>query len=211
MNATVSGRYSPFLKAVGAVIGMVVLVVSAANGQRIVFLGDSLTAGYGLDPAFAYPALVERTAGERGLSVTVVNAGLSGDTSAGGRRRVDWILREPADILFVALGGNDALRGLPPKETRANLLSIILRARERVPGIRVILAGMLAPPNMGETYQREFAAVYAEVAEQVGVELMPFLLDEVAGRPELNLPDAIHPNANGQEIIARNVWKVLDF
>lgn len=183
---------------------------AVAMAQRIVFLGDSLTAGYGLDPAFAYPALVQRAADQAGLVVTVVNAGVSGDTTAGGVRRVDWVLREPAGILFVALGGNDALRGLPPEETRANLLAIIDRARQRAPGIRILLAGMLAPPNMGAPYQAAFAAVYPAVAEQAGVELMPFLLEEVAGRPELNLPDAIHPNAEGQERIARRVWEILD-
>lgn len=178
--------------------------------ERIIFLGDSLTAGYGLDPAFAYPAVVQRLAEQEGIPLTAVNAGVSGDTTAGGLRRVDWVLRQPAQTLFVALGGNDALRGLPPEETQANLQAIIDRARELVPGLRVVLAGMLAPPNMGEPYRKAFAAVYPAVAEQSGVELMPFLLDEVAGRPELNLPDAIHPNAEGQERIAREVWKVLD-
>ena len=214
MIATKSGEYSirgrrPARPGVFAGF-LYLMVASLGMGERIVFLGDSLTAGYGLDPAFAYPALVERLAEQRGLAVTAVNAGVSGDTTAGGLRRVDWILRQPAQTLFVALGGNDALRGLPPEETRANLLAIIARAREVVPGLRIVLAGMLAPPNMGEPYRAAFAAVYPAVAEQAGVELMPFLLDEVAGRPALNLPDAIHPNADGQEVIARKVWEVLN-
>jgi acyl-CoA thioesterase-1 len=154
--------------------------------------------------------LVQRSLEESLPEVEVVNAGLSGDTTAGALRRVNWVLKTPADILVVALGGNDALRGLPPEETRANLMAIIKTARERVPGIRIVLAGMLAPPNMGEAYQAAFAQAYREVVEATKVEFMPFLLEGVAANPDLNLPDGIHPNAQGQAVIARNILEVLN-
>lgn len=180
------------------------------DAGRIVFLGDSLTAGYGLDPELAYPRLVETALANEGRDVTVVNAGLSGDTSAGGLRRVDWILRQEMDTLFIALGANDALRGLPVEKTRENLRGIIHKARAKYPDIRIILAGMLAPPNMGEEYRRDFDAIYPSLAREESVELMPFLLEGVAGKPSLNLADGIHPNRKGHERIARGVMESLD-
>lgn len=214
MKATTRGHYAPWaakLIRVFAVWTMGIILQGSALGvERIVCLGDSLTAGYGLDPAFAFPALVQRSLKESLPEVEVVNAGVSGDTTAGALRRVNWVLRTPADILVVALGGNDALRGLPPEETRANLTTIINTARERVPGIRIVLAGMLAPPNMGEAYQLAFAEAYREVVEETKVEFMPFLLEGVAANPELNLADGIHPNAQGQAVIARNILEVLN-
>lgn len=214
MKATTIGHYAPWsakLLRIFAVVLIGFILNGAALGvERIVCLGDSLTAGYGLDPEYAFPALLQRSLGESLPEVEVVNAGLSGDTTAGGLRRVNWVLKTPADILVVALGGNDALRGLPPEETRANLMAIIKTARERVPGIRIVLAGMLAPPNMGEAYQLAFAEAYREVVEATKVEFMPFLLEGVAANPELNLADGIHPNAQGQAVIARNILEVLN-
>jgi acyl-CoA thioesterase-1 len=176
---------------------------------RIVALGDSLTAGYGLDPEQAWPALVGERLRAAGLAVEVVNAGVSGDTTAGGRRRIDWLLRAPIDVLVLALGANDALRGLPIADTEANLRAIIAAVRAAHPQARVLLAGMLAPPNMGREYGEAFAAVFPRVAAAEGCALLPFLLAGVAGAAELNLGDGIHPNAEGQQVIAQAVGDAL--
>jgi acyl-CoA thioesterase-1 len=189
---------------------MLLLGAVTASAERIVFLGDSLTAGYGLDPEQAYPQIVERLLEEAGHSVETVNAGVSGDTTAGGLRRIDWLLRQEMDILFIALGANDALRGQSVEAARENLEKMIDRARETYPDLRIILAGMLAPPNMGEAYRKAFREIYPRIARDRDVELMAFLLDGVAGQPSLNLPDGIHPNAKGQRIIARAVVEALD-
>jgi acyl-CoA thioesterase-1 len=173
-----------------------------------VFLGDSLTAGLGLQQDEAYPALVQRRLDARGWNYEVVNAGVSGDTSAGGLRRVDWALEGDVRVLVVALGGNDGLRGLPPSELARNLAAILERAIAR--RVRVILAGMEAPPNNGPEYGREFRAVYADLARRYRVRLIPFLLEGVAGRPALNQADGIHPNARGAQIIAETVWTALE-
>ena len=178
--------------------------------ERIVFLGDSLTAGYGLDPDQAYPALIGERLENAGLDAVVVNAGVSGDTSAGGLRRLQWSLGTgKTDILVVALGGNDGLRGFPPGELQSNLTAIIAQARDTNPAIHILLAGMRMPASMGESYQKAFAAVYPQVAEETGVTLIPFLLEGVAGDPKLNLPDRIHPNEEGQAVIAETVWPFI--
>lgn len=195
---------------IGFSIAAMLFLSVALNGQRIVFLGDSLTAGYRLDPELAYPQLVENALQEQGIDATVVNAGLSGDTTAGGVRRIDWILRQPMDILVIALGANDALRGFPVESTKDNLELIIEKARAKDPDLRIILAGMLAPPNMGMDYRRQFDRIYPEIAESMSVELMPFLLKGVAGDPSLNLADGTHPNARGQRVIAAHMLEVLD-
>jgi acyl-CoA thioesterase-1 len=182
----------------------------AAETKTILFFGDSLTAGLGLaSPGQAYPALIQKKIDAAGLPWRVVNAGLSGETTAGGLRRLDWVLREPVAIFVLALGGNDGLRGLPPAATRANLQAIIDRVRARDPGVRIILAGMEMPRNLGPDYTRAFAAVYPELAAQNRLALIPFLLAGVGGRPELNQADGIHPTAAGHAIVAENVWKVL--
>lgn len=181
----------------------------AADPPRIVFLGDSLTAGYGLDPDVAYPALVGKMLAETGLPVEIVNAGVSGDTTAGGLRRINWLSRRPMDILMIALGANDALRGFDTATTRSNLEEIVRQARSHQPEVRIVLAGMLAPPNMGGEYQRDFAAVYHELATEHGLNLIPFLLEGVAGERHLNLGDGIHPNTAGHQIIARLVFSKL--
>lgn len=170
---------------------------------RIVFLGDSLTAGFGLTEDQAFPALVERRLLEEGRGVLVVNAGVSGDTSAGGLNRLDWLLRQRPDILFVSLGANDGLRGLSPEMTESNLREIARRAIDG--GAVVVLAGMRLPPNYGADYVERFEAVYPRLAEETGVGWLPFLLEGVAGEASLNLADGIHPNAEGHLRIADHV------
>ena len=189
----------------------VVPSLRAAETKTIVFLGDSLTAGYGLDdPASqAYPALIQNKIDAAHLPYRVVNAGLSGDTTAGGVRRIDWILRQPVDLLVLALGGNDGLRGLSPPLSQANLQTIIDRVREKNPRAQLVLAGMQMPVSMGEGYAAAFRAMYPALAEKNRAALVPFLLEGVGARPELNQPDLIHPTAAGQKILAENVWKIL--
>jgi acyl-CoA thioesterase-1 len=180
---------------------------AADTRPRVVFLGDSLTAGLGLTPQEAYPALLQQKIDAEGLQYRVVNAGVSGDTSAGGLSRLDWALEGDVRVLVVALGGNDGLRGLPADELRRNLSTIIERAQAR--HIQVILAGMEAPPNFGEAYVVSFHQVYPELAKKYGVPLIPFLLQDVAGIERLNQRDGIHPTAEGARTVAENVWSVL--
>lgn len=174
---------------------------------RIVALGDSLTAGLGLPESQAYPALLQKKLDADGYNFEVVNAGVSGDTSAGGLRRLDWSLEGDVKVLIVALGANDGLRGLPVAEMKNNLTRIIERAQEE--DIVVILAGMEAPPNYGDDYTSAFRRVYPELAREHGVRLLPFLLANVAGDSALNQSDGIHPNARGAEIIADGIWQML--
>ena len=181
---------------------------SPAARHRVVFLGDSLTAGYGLAAAEAYPSLVQERLRDAGLAAEVVNAGVSGDTSAGGLRRLDWALDGDVKVLVLALGGNDALRGLSTGELRRNLAAIIERARQR--NVAVVLAGMEAPPNLGQAYTSAFREVYRGLAAEYRVALIPFLLEGVAGRPELNQADLIHPNAEGARKIAALVWPFVE-
>jgi acyl-CoA thioesterase-1 len=175
---------------------------------RIVFLGDSLTAGLGLDSDRSFPSLIQKRLKERGLDYEVINAGVSGDTSAGGLRRLDWSLEGDVRVLVVALGGNDGLRGLPPADLKKNLEAILERAQAKK--IAVVLAGMEAPPNNGVDYTNAFRAVYAGLAQQYKVTFIPFLLQGVAGDASLNQNDGIHPNIRGAEIVADTVWKALE-
>jgi acyl-CoA thioesterase-1 len=174
---------------------------------RIVVLGDSLTAGLGIDPTRAYPALLQQHLDAAGLGYQIVNAGVSGDTSAGGLSRLDWALDGDVRVLIVALGGNDALRGLPVDELRRNLTAIVERAQAR--HIKVMLAGMEAPPNFGPSYAVEFHQVYPALARKYGTSLVPFLLEGVAGIEALNQRDGIHPNVEGARLVADRVWSVL--
>jgi acyl-CoA thioesterase-1 len=180
---------------------------AVSTKPRIVCLGDSLTAGYGVSSDEAYPAQLAARLRAAGLDYEVVNAGVSGDTSAGGLRRLDWSMAGDVRVLVVALGANDGLRGLPPKDLRANLARIIETAQARQ--VRVILAGMEAPPNFGATYTRDFRAVYRELAQTYEVTLIPFFLDGVAGVPTLNQADGIHPTADGQRIVASTIWRAV--
>lgn len=175
----------------------------------IVFYGTSLTAGMGLEPEEAYPALIQEKLDSLDLSGEVINAGLSGETTASGKNRLDWVLKQEADIFVLELGANDGLRGVPLEETRKNLQEIINEVREKNPDTKILLAGMQIPPNMGEEYTGEFRNIFPELAEKNDLVLIPFLLEGVAGNPELNQRDGIHPTAEGQEILAENVWEVL--
>src|SRR5688572_6699280 len=179
------------------------------DSPKVLFVGTSLTAGYGLTPELSYPSVIARLAEADGLPIQIVNAGLSGETSAGALRRMDWILRAPADVIVIETGANDALRGLDPDSTRANLERIIARIRQAMPGAEIVLVQMEAPPNYGIAYVRRFRAMYGDVARDADVALAPFLLEGVAGLPELNQADGIHPNRRGAELVAANVWKAL--
>ena len=180
----------------------------APERKNIVVLGDSLAAGYGIDPAQAYPARLQRKIDEAKWNFRVINAGVSGDTAAGGLRRLDWVLKRRVDVLVLELGANDGLRGASLGDIRANLQAIIDRTRKRYPQAKIIVAGMRMPPNLGD-YAEKFQKVFADVARENESALVPFLLEGVGGRPELNQPDQIHPTAEGHRIVADNVWKVL--
>ncbi len=182
----------------------------AAERKTVIFFGDSLTAGYGLEsPDDAFPGVIQRKIDAAGRPWRVVNAGLSGETTAGGVRRLDWILRQPVDIFVLELGGNDGLRGIPVETSHANLQAIIDRVRTRFPNAAIILVGMQVPTNLGPDYTRQFAAIYPALAEKNHLALIPFLLEGVGGVPSLNQADGIHPTAEGHQIVAETVWRVL--
>ena len=176
----------------------------------MVFLGTSLTAGLGIDPADAYPALLQRKIDSAGLAFTTVNAGVSGETSAGARHRIDWLMSQPVSVLVIETGANDGLRGLDVDTLRANIQAIIDRARTQQPPPRIILVGMRALPNYGLQYVRRFKAVYPELAKENHVPLVPFLLEGVAGVDSLNQADMMHPTATGQRRVAETIWPVLE-
>lgn len=197
---------------------MLVLWVHAPEGSEpradrpktLIVLGDSIAAGYGVEEEEAFPFLLQEKIEAAGLNFKVVNAGLSGDTTAGGLRRVSWLLRQHVDVLLLELGGNDGLRGITPKETRKNLEGIIEKVKLKYPQARLVLAGMQMPDNMGVEYTREYRELFSAVAEVKGAVLIPFLLEGVGGRSEFNQPDQIHPNAEGHKLVAENAWKVLE-
>jgi acyl-CoA thioesterase-1 len=182
----------------------------SSTSPTILFLGTSLTAGYGIDPEQAYPALIQKKIDEAGLDYRVVNAGVSGETSAGARRRVDWLLQQPVSILVLETGANDGLRGLPPDALRSNIQAIFDRARQLQPSIKLVLLGMRIPPNYGRGYTRQFETVYPEVARANQATLVPFLLEGVGGVAAWNQPDGVHPTAQGQRKMAETVWRVLE-
>jgi acyl-CoA thioesterase I len=204
-------RLAGFLFAFFAVLMATSSSAVATDTRTLVFFGDSLTAGYGLtNPAIeSYPALIQKKLEEERLPWRVVNAGLSGETTSGGLRRIDWILRQPVDIFVLALGANDGLRGISPAVSRSNLQQIVERVRAKNPKAKIVVAGMQMPPAMGEDYTREFGAMFPAVAEKNGATLIPFLLEGVGARPEFNQGDRIHPNAAGHEIMAKHVWTVI--
>jgi len=183
---------------------------SRSARKTVLIVGTSLTAGLGLDPEEAYPALLQRKADSLGLHVEIVNAGLSGETSAGALRRMDWLLRGPADVVIIETGANDGLRGLDVDSTRANLRSIVGKVKAARPAARILLAQMEAPPNLGAKYTSAFHAMYQDVARETATEVMPFLLAGVAGIASLNQPDGMHPNEKGEQIVANNVWAALE-
>ena len=183
---------------------------SPRDSPVVLFLGTSLTAGFGLPSDEAFPARLQERIDEEALDYRVVNAGVSGDTSAGGLRRIDWLLRLPVAVLVLELGANDMLRGQSVSQLASNLEQIVERSRAAHPGVRLVVAGMRAAPNLGARYVSEFEAVYRSLADEYGGVLVPFLLEGVAGRPSLNLPDGIHPTAEGHQLIADTLWPVLE-
>ena len=192
-------------------VGVLLLSTAAVPAKGVIlFLGDSITAGNGLDLSQAFPALIQKKLDAKGWRFKAVNAGQSGDTTAGALNRLDWLLKNRVEVLVLELGGNDGLRGLPVETTRKNLQLIIDRTRKQYPAAKIIIAGMKVPPNMGRAYADQFEAIFADLAEHNKAPLIPFILEGVGGEPELNFADGIHPNAKGQEIVAANVWKVLE-
>jgi len=177
--------------------------------KNIVFFGNSLTAGYGVEESEAFPALIQIKIDSLKLPYKVINAGVSGETSAGGKTRIDWVLKQPVDVFVLELGANDGLRGISLSETSKNLQAIIDEVKKKYPTAKVVLAGMEIPPNMGKRYTDDFRVLYRLLAEKNQTLLIPFLLKGVGGEPELNQPDGIHPNVKGHRIVADNVWGVL--
>src|SRR5688500_823845 len=177
--------------------------------RNVLFVGTSLTAGYGVGEDVAFPAVIQQKIDSAGLPFRVVNAGISGETSAGGLRRIDWSLQQPLDVLVLELGANDGLRGIDPAEMRRNLDAILKRTRDRYPTAAIVLTGMEAPPNLGDVYTSQFRSAFADLAREHGALLVPFLLEGVAAQPGFNIEDGIHPNLQGHRIIADNVWRVL--
>lgn len=176
---------------------------------KIVFFGDSITAGYGIPIESAFPALIQQKAQDAGMNYQVVNAGLSGETTAGGLNRIDWILKSKPDIFILELGGNDGLRGLSLEESEKNLRAMVEKVRDVNPEVKIILAGMQIPPNLGQVYTEKFKSLFPTLAKELDTVLIPFLLEGVGGDPKLNLSDGIHPNSKGHEIVAETVWKYL--
>ena len=182
---------------------------STSSGPRVLFIGTSLTAGLGLEPEQAYPALVQQKADSAGTPIVAINAGVSGETSAGALNRIDWVLREPANIVVLETGANDALRALPVSDARGNISRILDRIKALKPAAKVFLVQMEAPPNLGPQYTTAFHDMYGELAREKGATLMPFLLNGVAGHANLNQADGLHPNVEGEKIVATNVWNSL--
>ena len=183
--------------------------VTVVKKKTIVVFGNSLTAGYGLTPSEAFPAIIQKKIDSLGLPYQVINAGVSGETSSGGNTRIDWILREPVDIFILELGANDGLRGILLSETKKNLQSIIDKVKAKNPAAKLILAGMQIPPNMGQSYATEFRDIFTDLASKNEMTLIPFLLEGVGGETNLNQEDGIHPTAEGHHIVAQNVWRHL--
>jgi acyl-CoA thioesterase-1 len=179
------------------------------GSKTILFFGNSLTAGYGLETEESFPSLIQNKLDSLDLDYEVINAGLSGETTSGGKNRLEWVLNQKVDVFVLELGANDGLRGVPLSETKMNLQAIIDMVRQKNEDTKIILAGMMIPPNMGQDYTAEFQTIFPDLAKQNEIRLIPFLLDGVAGNSELNLEDGIHPTAEGQKIVAHNVWTVL--
>ena len=184
--------------------------VPVTKKKTIVFFGNSLTAGYGVSPSEAFPAIIQKKIDSLGLPYQVINAGVSGETSSGGKTRIQWILREPVNIFVLELGANDGLRGAPLSETKKNLQDIIDTVKAKYPNAKLVFAGMEIPPNMGQVYTTEFRNIYTDLAKKNSMTLIPFLLEGVGGEPELNQADGIHPTAEGHVIVAENVWRQLE-
>jgi acyl-CoA thioesterase I len=192
------------------IISLLLFLGVSTTPKTILFYGDSLTAGHGVDADEAFPAIVKKKLVEKGRDVKVINAGLSGETSAGGLSRIDWVLRERVDIFVLELGPNDGLRGLPLEQTEKNLQSIINKVVAKNPNVKIVIAGMMVPPNIGPDYTEKFKKIFPALAKKNNAVLIPFLLENVAGDEKLNQPDGIHPNVRGHQLVAENVLKVLE-
>ena len=184
-------------------------LVAKTTNKVILFFGDSLTAGYGIELEEAFPALIQQRLDSLGRAYTVINSGLSGETTSGGLNRINWVLNQKVDVFVLELGANDGLRGIPLDKTRENLQAIIDTVRSKNPVTQIVMAGMQIPPNMGPEYTGQFRKIFPELAQKNGIPLIPFLLDGVAGIPELNLEDGIHPTPEGHKIVTENVWDIL--
>ena len=189
--------------------GAAAVADSTSSKPVVLFFGTSLTAGYGLDPGQAFPSLIQKKADAEGVPIKAINAGLSGETTAGAARRIDWVLRTPADVVVVEAGANDALRGLPPDAAKANLERVIETIRQKQPRAKIVLVQMEAPPNYGAAYTQRFRSIYRDVSQKEHVPLIPFLLNGVAGISRYNQADGVHPNLAGEQIVADNVWRAL--
>ena len=186
------------------------VLFQASNTPKVIlFYGDSLTAGMGLSTEDAFPAIVGKKLNDAGKPVKIINAGLSGETSAGGLSRLEWVLRQPIDVFVLELGPNDGLRGLPLAQTKKNLQSIIDKEKTKYPKVKIVIAGMMVPPHMGPDYTTEFKAMYPEIAKKNNAALIPFLLQDVSGHEKLNQQDGIHPNVEGHKIVAQTVYKII--
>src|SRR5690348_4499799 len=205
-SATITGCRAPKEKPASSTV----FDMPSVHRPAVVFLGTSLTAGYGIDPQQAYPALIQQKIDSVGLGYRVVNAGLSGETSAGALRRADWLFQQPISVLVLETGANDGLRGLPPDSLRANIQAILDRAQRLHPRPRIVLVGMRVPPNYGRAYSQQFESVYPQLAKANGAVLVPFLLEGVGGVRALNQADGVHPTAEGQRKMAETVWRVLE-
>ncbi|HYG01009.1 MAG TPA: arylesterase [Chryseosolibacter sp.] len=206
-------KVKPFTCMVGKsllIISLALILQASQTPKVILFFGDSLTAGYGLSTTEAFPSLIEKRLNGNGKSVKVINAGLSGETSAGGLARIDWVLRQPIDVFVLELGANDGLRGLPIEQTQKNLEGIIGRVRAKYPKVKIVIAGMMVPPNMGPDYSEKFRQIFPAIAKKHDATLIPFLLEDVAGEERLNLSDGIHPNVEGHKVVAKNVFRIIE-
>lgn len=194
------------------IIALILVLFSIQNQKEkvILFFGDSLTAGYGITEEEAFPAVVEQSLNKKGKKVRVINSGLSGETSAGGLTRIDWVLRQPIDVFILELGANDGLRGVPLEETKKNLQLIVDKVKAKNKNAKIVIAGMIVPPNMGKDYATGFQKIFPELAKKNNASLIPFLLEGVAGDEKLNQADGIHPTVEGHKIVAANVGKVLE-
>jgi acyl-CoA thioesterase-1 len=185
------------------------LAITDTISKTILFFGNSLTAGLGVEPEEAFPAIIENKIDSLKLPYTVINAGLSGETTAAGKARINWLLKQRVDVFVLELGANDGLRGIPVSETSKNLQSIVDQVKGKYPAVKLVMTGMEVPPNMGGKYASEFRIIFKQIAEKNNMFLVPFLLDKVGGVPDLNQPDGIHPTPEGHKILAENVWVVL--
>lgn len=192
-----------------ALILLLSTAIHAQTKKNILIFGDSITAGYGIELQQAFPALLQNKIDSLKLNYTVINAGLSGETSAGGLRRIDWVLQRGVDVMILELGGNDALRGIDLTSTKENLQKIIDKVQSKYPKAQIIIAGMQAPPNLGVEYTEQFSTLFSALAKENSLSLIPFLLEKVGGVAELNLPDGIHPTVEGHTLVAETVWEYL--